>query len=149
MNFREFLELNEVLNEALKIIKKGSEVSDDDVIIGKFQGKNIIKTKHLKDIRDKETSGRGDGISNEEFISILKRLPITKKLENGYYNLVYKENEKYNMIIIFVDQISIRLITVLHQNRNYDNFKTKPGDTKLIIENIEIEVIELVEVSEL
>lgn len=147
MNFRGYLYLLEELSEALRIVKKSSETSTDDTVIGKFQNREVIKTSHLGDIRGDKS--RDNNLSNEDLIKILKSIHIDKKLENNkYYNIVYKNNEgKYNMIIIHVEENKIRIVTIIQQNRKTDNYSIKPGDIKLVIEskynNNVLEIIEL------
>lgn len=87
------------LLEAMSIVSKGTTVNniDDKTIIGKFQNKDVIKTNHVYDIRKGDSKERSDNISNEEFIDILKRMKLDKKLQNKYYSITYKnKNNKYD-----------------------------------------------------
>ena len=131
------------LLEALKIVKKSTSVNDitDDNIIGKFQNKDVIKTNHLYDIRKGDTTSRSDNISNAEFIDILKRLPLDKKLQNKYYSVTFKNSlGKYDNIVFHVDETTIRFVTVIQQNRNKPNYKSKSDDITMIVETLLKEV---------
>ena len=80
-----------LINEALKIVKKSSEINniEDNRIIGKFQNKNVIRTKHTKELRD-SGEPRDDGLDNKDIINILK------KKENCEPNLTF--NSLFSLI---------------------------------------------------
>ena len=132
--FREYLELL----EGLKLVTKGTDVNTDDSnIIGKFQNKDVIKTNHTYDIRKDSDIPRNDGITNKEFIDILKKAANGEKLKNSYYNIQFKnKNNKYDDLIFYVDDKSIRLITVIQHNRSKPTYKSKDSDISIILESI-------------
>lgn len=124
------------LLEAMRIVSKGTEVNDvDKTVIGRFQNKDVIKTNHVYDIRKGDTKERSYSISNEEFINILKRMKLDKKLQNKYYSVTYK-NDKYDNVVFVVDDKTIRFVTVIQQNRNNPNYKSKEGDIQVLLESL-------------
>ncbi len=126
------------LLEAMRVVSKGTEVNDvDKTVIGRFQNKDVIKTNHVYDIRKGDSKERSYSISNEEFINILKRMKLDKKLQNKYYSVTYKnENDKYDNVVFVVDDKTIRFVTVIQQNRNNLNYKSKEGDIQVLLESL-------------
>lgn len=126
------------LLEAMRIVSKGTEVNDvDKTVIGRFQNKDVIKTNHVYDIRKGDTKERSYSISNEEFINILKRMKLDKKLQNKYYSVTYKNNnDKYDNVVFVVDDKTIRFVTVIQQNRNSPNYKSKENDIQVLVEYV-------------
>ena len=121
------------------VVSKGTKANDieDKTIIGKFQNKDVIKTNHVYDIRKGDSKERSDSISNEEFIDILKRMKLDKKLQNKYYHITYKnKNNKYDNLVFVVDDKTIRFVTVIQQNRNKPTYKSKDGDIEMLIERV-------------
>ncbi len=132
--FRLYLELL----EGLKIVKKGTDINTDiSNKIGRFQNKDVIKTNHTYDNRKDSNIPRNDGISNKEFIDILKKASDGKKLINSYYNIQFKNsNNKYDDLIFYVDDRSIRLITVIQHNRDKPTYKAKDSDISIILQSV-------------
>lgn len=133
--------------EALKIVKKGSEVSDllGTKLVGKFQNKDVVRTVHSSEVRkDKE---RDYGLYNKDYIDILKK-SCTEKLKSGeIYNIMYKNSkDKYDMIVLGVNDTTITIITILQQDRLSPNYNIKPGDVKIISEKLNIIYLECLEV---
>ena len=133
--------------EALKIVKKGSEVSDllGTKLVGKFQNKDVVRTVHSSEVRkDKE---RDYGLDNKDYIDILKK-SCTEKLKSGeIYNIMYKNSKgKYDMIVLGVNDTTITIITILQQDRLSPNYNIKPGDVKIISEKLNIIYLECLEV---
>lgn len=133
--------------EALKIVKKGSEVSDllGTKLVGKFQNKDVVRTVHSSEVRkDKE---RDYGLYNKDYIDILKK-SCTEKLKSGeIYNIMYKNSKgKYDMIVLGVSDVKITIITILQQDRLSPNYNIKPGDVKIISEKLNIIYLECLEV---
>ena len=132
-----------LINEALKIVKKSSEINniEDNRIIGKFQNKNVIRTKHTKELRD-SGEPRDDGLGNKDIINILKKSFTTKLKTNETYNLTYKNsNDNYDMIIFIVTDNDIVIKTILQQDRISPNYKFKQGDIKVISEMFKMNFI--------
>ena len=124
-----------LINEALKIVKKSSEINniEDNRIIGKFQNKNVIRTKHTKELRD-SGEPRDDGLDNKDIINILKKSFTTKLKSNETYNLTYKNsNDNYDMIIFVVTDNDIVIKTILQQDRISPNYKFKKVILKLLV----------------
>lgn len=141
-----FVELFMII-EALKIVKKGSEVSDlaGTKLVGKFQNKDVFRTVHSSEVRkDKE---RDYGLYNKDYIDILKK-SCTEKLKSGeIYNIMYKNSKgKYDMIVLGVNDTTITIITILQQDRLSPNYNIKPGDVKIISEKLNIIYLECLEV---
>jgi hypothetical protein len=133
-----------MLLEALKIVKKGSEVSDltGTKSVGKFQNKDVVRTVHSSEVRkDKE---RDYGLDNTDYINILKK-SCTEKLKSGeIYNIMYKNSKgKYDMIVLGVNDTTITIITVLQQDRLSPNYNIKPGDIKILSEKLNIIYLEV------
>ena len=133
-----------MLIEALKIVKKGSEVSDltGTKSVGKFQNKDVVRTVHSSEVRkDKE---RDYGLDNTDYINILKK-SCTEKLKSGeIYNIMYKNSKgKYDMIVLGVNDTNITIITVLQQDRLSPNYNIKPGDIKILSEKLNIIYLEV------
>ncbi len=125
--------------EALKIVKKGSEISNSTgtKLVGKFQNKNVVRTVHSSEVRkDKE---RDYGLYNKDYIDILKK-SCTEKLKSGeIYNIMYKNSKgKYDMIVLGVNDTTITIITILQQDRLSPNYNIKPGDVKILSEKLNI-----------
>lgn len=138
------------LQEALRLVKKGSEVEDSDSNsekIGRFQNKDVFRTTHTKDVRDKTKVIRDEGITNKDYIDILKKGTEStgKALEAGkIYNINFKNSQgKYDMLIASVFTDKIIIVTILQQSRNSPNYFSKPEDIKLIAEMNNTEIIEL------
>ena len=142
ISFAEFYYL-ELLEGKLRIVKKAAEVNSDEnsAIIGTYKEYEIIRTKHTKDNRG--SVSRDAEINNEDYMNIVKK--AFSKLESGYNSIIYKENERYNNIIIHKEDNKLRVITVIQQNRKNPTYKSKPTDNKFIIESDEynINLIEL------
>jgi hypothetical protein len=133
-----------MLLEALKIVKKGSEVSDltGTKSVGKFQNKDVVRTVHSSEVRkDKE---RDYGLDNTDYINILKK-SCTEKLKSGeIYNIMYKNSKgKYDMIVLGFNDKTITIITVLQQDRLSPNYNIKPGDIKILSEKLNIIYLEV------
>lgn len=139
-----FVELFMII-EALKIVKKGSEVFDDGVkIVGKFQNKDVIRTAHSSENRG--SSARDEGIDNKEYIEILKKACNFKLKEDNIYDIIYKNaNGNYDMLVIAVSEKTITIITILQQNRLSANYHIKPGDLKILSEKFNITHVDITE----
>ena len=59
--------------EAIRIVKKATQINDDEEseIIGSIKNKEIIRTKHTKDLRGLES--RDKDISNKDYFDIIKK----------------------------------------------------------------------------
>ena len=132
--FRLYLELL----EGITIVKKGTVVNTDDSnIVGRFQNRDVVKSSHTYDSRDASNIARNDGISNTEFLDILKKIPNDTKLKEGMYNVQFKnKNNKYDDLVFSVSNNSIVFVTVIQQNRNKPSYKSKPSDISIILESL-------------
>lgn len=64
-------------------------------------------------------------------------MKLDKKLQNKYYSVTYKnENDKYDNVVFVVDDKTIRFVTVIQQNRNNPNYKSKEGDIQVLLESL-------------
>lgn len=82
-------------------------------------------------------------MDNKDYIDILKK-SCSEKLKSGeIYNIMYKNSKgKYDMLVLWVSDTTISIITVLQQNRLSPNYNIKPGDVKIISEKLNILYLE-------
>ncbi len=157
LNFKQLF----ILSEALKIVKKASDTKElpkyddklnkdkpfDDIgVIGNVEGFEVVKTKHIKDVRSYETNARDAGMSNEFIIGLIKKfLKKEKNPKKAYYHLFYKDGETYNDLVVFCDDTRISIITVMQHNRKSpEDYKiTKTSDLKVVLERLQPQIIYL------
>lgn len=143
-SFYAFININKLISEALKIVKKSTapEVFDDSKIIGKIKNTSVVKSSHTNDKRGERQ--RDEGLDNAAIMNIISR--GFKKLEDNYNALIYKDSDgKFNNLVLFFDKKAnvITIVTIIQQNRTRPNYFTKDTDNKIIIEHSEINLIKL------
>lgn len=143
MKFNEYL----TITEALSIVKKASDTTLNPYESFEVKGYKIIPTFHIKDERTGVNNSRDIEVSRSSIIKL-----ITKALDNGlkdmnksYIHLIYKNNGKYDDYIVYKDNKTITITTVIIQHRNKPNYFTKDGDEKLVLEKYlkDINIVEL------
>ena len=141
MKFSQYLKLKELsteISEALNIIKKSVEITDDDVEIGTIKNLNVIKTTHTKDVRGNEE--RDLNLNNQKLINIIKK--SVNSLKQGYNALIYKNDSgKYDNMILHLDKNTLRIVTIIQQSRTNPNYFTKDNDNKIILESTEFNLV--------
>ena len=143
MDFKETIIIEQLISEALKIVKKVStEVFDDGHNIGVVKSYKIIKSKHTHDKRGEIE--RDKDISNEDIVNTLSK--AFKDLKDGYNHVIFKsKNDKFNNIVVFnnKDEKVITVITIIQQERNKPNYFAKETDNKIILESLKFNLIRL------
>jgi hypothetical protein len=114
--------------EAFNIIRKNSNDQlphkKDNIPIlkttsfNKIKGYDIVKSKHTTDIRIGDTESRDFNLTKERISEIIEK--FLTKVENpntgAFYHLIYKTNNKYNDMVVYVKDESIIIVTILQQN---------------------------------
>lgn len=142
----------DALYEALRIVKKGEDKPAD--MAGKIAsvgGYDIILTKHVHHTRDSEDSGRGEGLLRKTYKTVVQKLvDLKKKISDGYYHLIYKAGEAYNDMVVNIKGHEIKVVTVIQHNRpNPNSYHVKPGDTKIVLEQLLGEHVETIDLGDL
>jgi hypothetical protein len=132
--FRELL-------EALRIIKKASEIIDnpDTEVIGKVDNREVIKTKHLGDARGACTgTPRDAGLSSKDIIGVLIKANNQSRFkDNNYYNIQYKnKNDTWDAMTVAIAPGKIVIVTIIQHSRKDATYKAKPTDITSIVESI-------------
>jgi hypothetical protein len=143
MKFNEYY----TITEALNIVKKASFVSLNPYESFEVHGYKIIPTYHIKDERKGEGKLRDIEVSKSDIIKLINKALNNglKELNKCYIHLIYKNNGKYDDYIVYKNNRTITITTVLIQHRNKPNYFIKTGDEKLILERYlkDINIIEL------
>jgi len=141
MKFSQYLKLKELsieISEALNIIKKSVEITDDDVEIGTIKNIKVIKTPHTKDMRGNVE--RDANLNNQKIINIIKK--SVNSVKQGYNALIYKNTSgKYDNMILHLDKSTLRIVTMIQQSRTNPNYFTKDTDNKIVVEATEFNLV--------
>ena len=127
-----------------KIIAARSEEKTENPLhrqLKQFQNKDVIRTTHSTENRG--NTARDEGITNKDYIEILRKACTFKLKEDKIYDIVYKnKNDKYDLLVIAVALKTITIITILQQDRLSPNYHIKPGDVKILSEKLNIIYLE-------
>ena len=140
--------INEVINLKKKLkdrIKDGDVDKDKFLSLGKFKGYNIVKSIHTQDYRNGKK--RDTGVPDDYIFDIIKEV-FSRVNDYKDTAVVFKYEDKYNVIFIVKKPKYKEVIvkTMILQNRNKNNYYIKDDDDKIILENLNLEIIFIKEI---
>jgi hypothetical protein len=150
MDLKEILEDKFYIAEALRIVKKLKDKVDDGngfeyLKMGTVRGYSIQKAKHTLDSRtdvNGSTERRDKGVPEEFLVDAIEKAFSELKNEKETC-IIFKYEDKFNMIIVVKRNKfkEIKMKTSLLQNRNKNNYKTRPTDDVILLESYGFDVI--------